>query len=63
MGNLLLIYAAVIFIIAVILFTYSELKKSFDEEIEIYRWIKIFSIVLLVIAVMCFVVSSSVAID
>ncbi|MBQ9588959.1 MAG: hypothetical protein IJR29_02100 [Butyrivibrio sp.] len=63
MGNLLLIYSAVIFIIAVILFTYSELKKSFDEEIEIYRWIKIFSIVLLVIAVMCFVVSRSVAID
>ena len=61
MGNLLLIYSAVIFIIAVILFTYSELKKSFDEEIEIYRWIKIFSIVLLVIAVMCFVVSRSVA--
>jgi len=63
MGNLLLIYSAVIFIIAVILFTYSELKKSVDEEIEIYRWIKIFSIVLLVIAVMCFVVSRSVAID
>ena len=37
MGNLLLIYSAVIFIIAVILFTYSELKKSFDEEIEIYK--------------------------
>ena len=63
MGNLLLIYSAVIFIISVILFTYSELKKSVDEEIEIYRWIKIFSIVLLVIAVMCFVVSRSVAID
>ncbi len=63
MGNLLFIYSAVIFIIAVILFTYSELKKSVDEEIEIYRWIKIFSIVLLVIAVMCFVVSRSVAID
>ena len=63
MGNLLFIYSAVIFIIAVILFTYSELKNNNDEEIEIYRWIKIFSIVLLVIAVMCFVVSRSVAID
>lgn len=54
MGKILLIYAAIIFIGAVVLFTYSELKKDSDEP-EPTRWMKIFSVILLVFAIACFV--------
>ncbi|MBQ3797984.1 MAG: hypothetical protein II842_17190 [Butyrivibrio sp.] len=57
MSKLLLIYAAVIFIAAVLLFTYSELKKDSVEEPETYRWMKVFSIMLLVMAIVSFVAS------
>ncbi len=57
MSKLLLIYAAVIFIAAVLLFTYSELKKDSTEEPETYRWMKVFSIMLLVMAIVSFVAS------
>ena len=57
MGKLLLIYAAVIFIAAVLLFTYSELKKDSKEEPETYHWMKILSVLLLIIAIASFVAS------
>ena len=57
MSKLLLIYAAVIFIAAVLLFTYSGLKKDSTEEPETYRWMKVFSIMLLVMAIVSFVAS------
>lgn len=57
MGKLLLIYAAVIFIAAVLLFTYSELKKGSEEEPETYHWMKILSVLLLIIAIASFIAS------
>ena len=59
MRNLLLIYAAVIFIIAVLLFTYSEIKKGAEnlEEPETYHWLKVFSALLLIMAIASFIAS------
>ncbi len=57
MSKLLLIYAAVIFIAAVLLFTYSELKKDSPEEPETYHWMKILSILLFIMAIVSFVAS------
>ncbi len=57
MSKLLLIYAAVIFIAAVILFTYSELKKGTGDEPEAYHWMKVLSILLLIMAVASLVAS------
>ena len=59
MGKILLIYAAVIFIAAVLLFTYSELKKGSenDDEPETYHWMKVLSVLLLIIAIASFVAS------
>ena len=54
MNKLLIIYAAVVFIIAVVVFTYAELHKNSEEEPETYKWMKVFSFVLLTIAVVCF---------
>ncbi len=54
MNKLLIIYAAVIFIFAVVLFTYAELHKNAEQEPETYKWMKVFSFVLLAIAVVCF---------
>ncbi len=53
MNKLLLIYAAVVFIVAVILFTYAELHKNAEQEPETYKWMKVFSFVLLAIALLC----------
>ena len=59
MSKFLLIYAAVIFIIAVLLFTYSELKKDVEnlEEPETYHWMKILSVLLLIMAIASFIAS------
>ncbi len=58
MSKFYLVYAAVIFIMAVLLFTYSELKKDSDqEEPETYHWMKVFSVLLLIMAIASFVAS------
>lgn len=58
MSNILLIYAAVIFIGGVILFTFAELRKDKEqEEPETNKWMRILSVILVVLAVGCFVVS------
>lgn len=59
MQNFLLIYAAVIFIAGVLVFTWSELKKDKENEPEpeTYRWMKVLAIMLIVIAAVCFVAS------
>ena len=57
MSKLFLIYAAIIFIIAVLLFTYSELKKDSEEEPETYHWMKVISVLLLIMAIASFVAS------
>ena len=55
MNKLLLVYAAVIFVIAVVVFVISELNKNAEEEPEIFRWAKLFSFVLLVLAIGCLI--------
>ena len=59
MRTFLLIYAAVIFIVAVLLFTYTELKKDVEnlEEPETYHWLTIFSVLLLIMAIASFIAS------
>lgn len=54
MNKMLIIYAAIVFIISVIVFTYAELHKNSEQEPETYKWMKVFSCVLLVIALVCF---------
>ena len=58
MSKVLLIYAAVIFIAGIILFTYAELRKDKEqEEPETNRWMKILSILLVLMAAICLVIS------
>ena len=58
MGKLLLIYAAVIFIAGVILFTFAMLKKDKEvEEPETNAWTRVLSIMLIVIAAACLFIS------
>ena len=54
MGKILIIYAAVIFIAGVILFTFATVRKEKEtEEPETNTWMRILSIVLIVIAAVC----------
>ena len=58
MNKILLIYAAVIFIGGVILFTYAHLQKDKEvEEPETNKWMRILSIVLIALAAMCLIIS------
>ena len=58
MNKILLIYAAVIFIGVVILFTYEQLQKDKEvEEPETNKWMRILSIVLIALAAMCLIIS------
>ncbi len=58
MSKVLLIYAAVIFIAGIILFTYAQLRKDKEqEEPETNRWMKILSILLVLMAAICLVIS------
>lgn len=54
MNKLLIIYAAVVFVFAVVAFTYAELHKNAEQDPETYKWVRIFSFVLLAIALVCF---------
>lgn len=61
MSKILLIYAAVIFIAGVVLFTYATLKKEKEtEEPETNTWMRILSLILVVMAAACLFVSCSV---
>ncbi|WP_029232334.1 hypothetical protein [Butyrivibrio sp. VCB2006] len=54
MNKILLIYAEIIFVAGVVLFTYGTLKKDKEvEEPETNRWMRILSIMLVVIAAIC----------
>ena len=57
MSTLLAIYAAIIFIAAVIVFTIGEINKNAEEEPETYKWMRIFSFILLVLAATCAIAS------
>ncbi|MCR5671111.1 MAG: hypothetical protein K6G10_08910 [Butyrivibrio sp.] len=53
MNRLLAIYAAVIFIISVVIFTIAELNKNNEDETETFKWMKIFSFIGVAIAAVC----------
>ena len=60
MNKLLLIYAAVIFIAGVVFFTIGELNKNSEEEAETFKWMRIFAIIAVIMAVACFVAARNV---
>ncbi len=53
MNRLLLIYAAVIFIAGVVFFTIGELNKNSEEEAESFKWMRVFAIIGIILAVVC----------
>lgn len=53
MNKLLIIYAAVIFIAGVVVFTIGELNKNSEEEAETYKWMRIFAVIAVVMAAVC----------
>lgn len=58
MSRILLIYAAVIFIAGVVLFTYATLKKEKEvEEPETNTWMRILAAILVIMAAVCLFVS------
>ena len=60
MSKILLIYAAIIFIAGVVLFTYATLKKEKEvEEPETNTWMRILSVLLVVMAAACLFVGVS----
>ena len=59
MNPLLAIYAAVLFIAGVVFFTIAQLRLSTSEEPETYKWMRIFSILLVVMAAVCAIASRS----
>ena len=60
MNKLLLIYAAAIFIAGVVFFTIGELNKNSEEEAETFKWMRIFAIIAVIMAVACFVAARNV---
>ncbi len=53
MNKLLAIYAAVIFIAGVIVFTIGVLNKDNEEEHETYKWMGVFAMIAIVLAIAC----------
>ncbi len=51
MNKIFAIFSAVIFIAGVVFFTIAELNKNNEEEHETYKWMKIFSIITIIIAI------------
>lgn len=55
MNRLLLIYAAVIFIAGVVFFTVGQLNKNNEEEAESFKWMRVFAIIGVILAIVCVV--------
>ncbi len=51
MNKLFAVFAAIIFIAGVVFFTIAELNKDNEEEPETYKWMKIFSIIIIILGV------------
>ncbi len=61
MNKLLAIYAAVIFIAGVVVLTIGLLNKDNEEEHETYKWMRIFAIIAIILAVACAIASRNLA--
>ena len=58
MNKILLIYAELIFIGGVVLFTYAQLKKDKEvEEPETNRWMRVIAIMLIILAAFCLILA------
>ena len=55
MNRLLAVYAAVLFIGGVVVFTIGELNKNNEEEAETFKWMRIFAIIAVIMAIACVV--------
>ena len=55
MNKLLLIYAAVIFIAGVVFFTIGQLNRNSEEEAETFKWMRVFAIIAMILAIGCLV--------
>ena len=55
MNRLLAVYAAVLFIGGVVAFTIGELNKNNEEEAETFKWMRIFAIIAVIMAIACVV--------
>ena len=53
MNRMMLVYAAVIFIAGVVVFTIGELNKANEEEAETYKWMRIFALIAVILAAVC----------
>ena len=53
MNKLLIIYAAVLFIAGVVFFTIAQLKIGSSDEPETYSWMRILSIMTVILALVC----------
>lgn len=53
MNKMLVILAALIFIAGVVIFTIGQLNKDNEEEAETYKWMRIFAIIAVILAVVC----------
>ncbi len=60
MNRLLAVYAAVIFIAGVVVFTIGELNKDNEEEAETYKWMRIFAIIAVIMAAACAIAAANV---
>ena len=54
-----LVFAAVILIAGVIVFTHGELNKDSEDEPETYRWMRILGVILVIIAIACAIICKS----
>ena len=60
MNKLLLIYSAVIFIAGVVFFTIGQLNKNSEEEAETFKWMRVFAIMAIILAVGCFIAARTI---
>ena len=60
MNRLLAIYAAIIFIAGVVVFTIGQLNKDNEEEAETFKWMRIFAIIAVILALACVIAAKSV---
>ncbi|SFP35596.1 hypothetical protein SAMN04487928_10178 [Butyrivibrio proteoclasticus] len=51
MNKIFAVFATVVFIAGVVFFTFAELNKDNTEEPETYAWMKVFSIIIIILGV------------
>jgi len=60
MNKMLAILAAIIFIAGVVIFTIGQLNKDSEEEAETYKWMRILSLIAVILAAVCAIAAKAV---